>query len=266
MKIKTILPALLVLVVSICAVSPALADGIALAQTVQAGQTAEFTFELRNESAADHLYDLSVNGLPESMAVSFAQNGPLVESVSIAAQDHVQIVLRVDVPADTSVGNYTGQISAVRDDGRTVDLPLSLAVENAYALRIVSQSLNLTAFSGQEFTFDVTALNSGAAPVANASLVVDAPPKWIVQVDPASLSKLETGAEALFHVRMLVPASQAAQDQNLTLVLSSDQVTSPESPLTVRVQKSPTFFYAAGGLMILAVAGVLLYFRSKGRR
>ncbi len=266
MKIKTILPLLLVLVASIWSAIPALADGIALAQTVQAGQTAEFTFELRNDTAVEHRYDLSLSGFPENLAVSFTLNGPPVGSVSIPAQDYAQITLRVETPADTAVGRYSGQVSAVRDDGERVEVPLSLTVENIYALRIVSQSLNLTTFSGQEFTFDVNALNSGAAPVANTTVLVDAPPKWVIQVEPASLPNLDPGAEALFHVRVLVPASQSAQDQNLTLALSSDQVTSPESQLTVRVQKSPTFFYAAGGLMVLAVAGVLVYFRSKGRR
>lgn len=266
MKIKSLFPFLLVLIASAWIVSPAFADEIALAQTVQAGQTAEFTFGVRNDTADENQYTLTLTGLPEDMAVNFSLNGPLIESISVPPQDTVQVRLRVEVPADTPVGHYSGQISAVRDDGQAIGIPLSLSVENTYALNVVSQSLNLTSFSGKEFSFDVTGANSGAAPVTNVTLIVNAPPKWNVSMDPSSLSSMGPGAEAIFHVRVLVPASQAPQDQTLSLALLSDQTASPERSLTVRVQKSPTFFYAALGLMALAVGGVLIYFRSRGRR
>ena len=176
------------------------------------------------------------------------------------------MTLHIEVPAETPVGHYTGQFSAIRDDGQVLINPLGLTVENTYALQIVSQSLNLTSFSGQTFTFDITAANSGAAPLTNLALAVDAPAKWIVTSDPAVLPSLEPGAQAVIQAQVAIPASQVARDQELKLTLASDQITSPESNLTVRVQKSPTFFYVALAVMGLAIGGVFLYFRSKGRR
>lgn len=77
---------------------------------------------------------------------------------------------------------------------------------------------------------------------------------------------LEPGAETTFQASVLVPSSQVSIDQQLHLTLTSDQTSSPESSLMVRVQKSPTFIYIALGLMALAITAVVIYFRRKGRR
>jgi uncharacterized membrane protein len=174
--------------------------------------------------------------------------------------------MQVAVPVETAVAHYQAQFSATRDDGQTFFQPMTLAVENTYAVKIASQSLNVSAFSGQEFGFDVTAVNSGAAALDNLSLTVDAPAKWVIQTTPMVVPKLEQGAEMTMHVQVLIPASQVTGDKSLQLTLTSDQTTSPASSLTVRVQKSPTFLYAALGLMGLAITAVIVYFRRKGRR
>ena len=44
-------------------------------------------------------------------------------------------------------------------DGVALQIPVELAVENTYALQITSQALNLSTFSGQEFSFDVAVLS-----------------------------------------------------------------------------------------------------------
>ena len=266
MKAKLFLSSLLLALVIFLAVSPAKADGIALSQTVQASQTAVYRLEVQNDTAVDHEYSLSLDGLPNTLVASFSQGGPLVDKVLVAANGYGSLTLNVDVPTDTPVGHYTAQVNVTRDDGQTLTYPLSLTVENTYALQIVSQSTNLNAFSGQEFSFDVTVANRGAAAVTNVALAVDAPAKWIVTSDPAALPSIEPGAETTVHVRAAVPSSQVAQDQKISLSLTGDQTTSPESILTVRIQKSPTFFYAALGIIALAIAGVFIYFRSQGRR
>ncbi len=266
MKRKYLLIFFVILLGSAWIVSPARADGIALAQTVQASQMAEYQLELRNDTTASHEYSLSLTGLSEKLTASFSQGGPLLNKVAVAANSFEEFFLRIEVPADTPIGHYTAQVIATREDGLLFAFPLALNVENTYAIQIISQNLNLTTFSGQEFTFDITAMNSGAAPITNVSLSVNVPAKWITQIEPAPLSTLEPGVQAVFHCRVVVPASQVAADQTLKLVLISDQAASPESTLVVRVQKSPTFFYVALAVMGLAIGGGLLYFRLKGRR
>jgi uncharacterized membrane protein len=265
MKRFLLLTFMLLAVVGITA-QTALADGLVPAQNVQAGQTATFEIELRNETAQEHQYDLSLNGLPDMFTTTFTQGGPVISAVQVAANAAITLALRVEVPLDTPVGRYTADFSALRDDGVAVTTPITLNVENTYAIRITSQNVNVSTFSGKEFTFDATASNTGAAIVTNLALVVDAPAKWVVRVDPAAIDHLEPGNTVDFHVQVVVPASQVAIDQPITLSLTSDQTTSPNSSLMVRVQSNPNYLLPAGLIVLVAVAGVFVYFRVKGRR
>jgi uncharacterized membrane protein len=263
---RTLLSLLILLALVGWVVPIARADEMALSQTVQASQTAVYQIDLHNETAITHDYTLTLSGLPATLTTTFTQGGPLVTQIAVSANAYGLVTIQVAVPAETAVGHYTAQFSATRDDGSTLTLPVTLNVENVYAVKIISQNLNLTAFSGQSFTFAATAANSGAAAVTNLALAVDVPAKWIVQTDPVTLPSLEPGAEAAFNVTVLVPASQVSKDQELKLALTSDQTTSPDSSLMVRVQKSPTFLYVATAVMGLAILGVFVYFRRKGRR
>lgn len=266
MKYKRFLLAAIALFLGFVWAVPAYADGIILSKTVQASQTAEYSVELHNDTTSEHTYSLSVSGLPDMIAVRFTQGGPLLQEIRVPAQGYAQVFIRVDVPADTPVGRYEGQFVATRDDGIVLDIPMSLNVENTYALQIVSLPLNQNVFSGQDFSFDVTVLNSGAATVTHLALKPDAPPKWIVTVEPSVVDTLAPGDQMVFHVKVMVPASQSPGDETFKMSLSSEQTATPASTMTVRVQKSPTLFFAALGLMALAVVGVFLYFRVQGRR
>lgn len=247
-------------------VIPTWADEVTLAQTTQAGVMAQYPLEIHNETTADHTYHLAVTGLPDTLTATFTQGGPLLDGVTVPANGYGQVTLRIEVPVDTPVGHYAGQFAATRDDGETLVHPLSLNVENTYALKITGQATNANAFSGQEFTFETTAANTGAAPVTNLTLNVDAPAKWLVQLDPPQVDKLEPGQTVSIKARVLVPPSQVSIDQPLSLSLTSDQATSPVSELMVRVQKSPNFLIASGLVIALAVGGVFIYFKLKGRR
>lgn len=244
----------------------ALADEAILSQTTQAGQPAVYTLELHNETTSEHVYRLMLAGLPESMTVTFTGSGPVMESVSIAANSYGQITLHVGVPAETTVGHYTATLTATRDDNTALTLPIALNVENTYAVQITSQNVNINTFSGQEFTFEVAASNTGASPVTNLGLVVTTPARWVAQVEPNIVNQLDPGSSVTFAVRVLVPATQAAIEQNLTMMVTSDEITSAETSLPVRVQTSPNFFLYAGLVSLAALVGVFVYFRVKGRR
>lgn len=263
---RALLPIFLFIALLGWRIQTAIADEIALAQTTQAGQTATYTIELRNDTTAVHDYRLELTGLPEGMTATFTQGGPVLENVTVPANTYGQIALRINVPLDTTVGRYTATFTATRDDDAAMTLPVALNVENTYAVRITSQNVNVNTFSGQEFTFEAMASNTGTAPLTNLALTVNAPPRWIVQVEPGTVAQLEPGGNVNFTMRVLVPATQAAIDQTLTLAVNSDQANSPDASLVVRVQTSPNFFLYAGIISIMAVAGVFVYFRIKGRR
>lgn len=242
------------------------ADTIALEQTIQAGSAAQIALKLSNDTSMSHDYAFTITGFPPGVTVGFIQNGTITDSVSLAANSATTLQLRLVIAPETAVGQYVGQISADRDDGSSLIMPLVLNVENTYALQIVSQTLNATTFSGQEFTFNVTGLNSGAAVVTNATLQFDLPARWIVQVEPKLSAQVEPGTQVEYTVRITVPATQAALDQSLTFAWVSDQVTSADASLNVRVQDNPNFLPIATGVGVLAILGVFFYFRKQGRR
>jgi uncharacterized membrane protein len=249
-----------------CGIQTAAADEIVLAQTTQAGRTATYAFELRNDTAAAHDYRLALAGLTQGMLATFSAGGPPLDHLHIPATAYKQVALRIDVPAEAAVGRYAATFTAMRDDGVTIALPIALYVENTYALRVASPNVNVNTFSGREFTVEAIASNTGAAPVTNVALTVDAPARWVVQVDPGAIASLEPGGTASYRVRVLVPATEEAIDEKLTFAAAGDQASSPQASLAVRVQTRPNLFLYAGVISVLAMASVLVYFRIKGRR
>lgn len=243
-----------------------LADETALQATVAAGQRAEYRFEIRNDSNTPHDYSLTLVDLPSDMQASFTAGGPVVDTVTIDAQSYQAVFLRVDVPFEMAVGRYTATVHVQRDDEQALQVPLTLTVENTYALRISSQNININTFSGQEFQVNVTANNTGASDLNNVSLMVDAPAKWVVQVNPQSIDTLSPDETASFDVTVLVSPAQISIDQQIALVATSDQVSSPETSVQVRVQNNPNYLIYALVIVGLAVVGSVIYFRKQGRR
>jgi uncharacterized membrane protein len=267
--VKTLKQALLVLLVlgfSLLTPRQTWADQVAVSQTVQAGATALYQLEVRNETGLDHTYVPALTGLPNGLTITFSTGGSILKSVPVLAGGAVAIQASVETTTTTPVGVYAGDFIATRDDSVVVTMPVTIMVENTYALKIVSQSVNLFTFSGQSFTFDISAVNAGVGQLSNVLLKVDVPAKWIVQTEPQQVSTLEPGADVALHVQVAVPPSQIAIDQPVTLKVVSDQTSSPEGQLLVRVQKNPNYLFVAGGIMALAVVGVFVYFRVNGRR
>lgn len=242
------------------------ADSIALEQTVQAGAAGHVTLEMSNDTAVSHDYTLSLSGYPDGVTMQFVQDGTSADRVTLLPNNKSRIEIAIAVGAVTPVGRYTGQIDASRDDGASLTMPLVLNVANTYALQIISQTLNMTTFSGGEFTFNVSGMNTGAAAVTHAVLSLDLPARWIAQIDPQTSAQIDPGTQVDYSVHIIVPSTQAALDQPLTFALTSDQAVSADASLLVRVQDNPNFLPIAAGVGLLAILAVFFYFRTQGRR
>lgn len=245
---------------------PAFADTVAPAVVAEAGTTASLTFQVANETTAAHSYDLTATGLPPQANASFTEAGSVVTKVKVGAHSRVPVSLEVQVPASARLGIFEATFVARRDDSTHVEAPFTIDVESTYMLKITSASRSISTFSGREFTFDVVVTNTGAAPVANVAPAMDAPPNWAIASSPAAVPSLAPGKGAVFHLKVKVPSSQVAIDQPVKVTVTSDQVSSPASALSVRVQSNPAYLPIAGGVVLFAVLGVAVYFRRKGRR
>jgi uncharacterized membrane protein len=246
--------------------TPVWADTVRPAAIAQAGTTATLAMALVNETSAPHSYELTATGLPTGMTVTFSQSGPVVTSVKVGPQASTPVTLRVQVPADARLGSADIKFVARRDDGTSVEAPFTLDVESTYALKITSASRNVSTFSGQDFALDVAVVNNGAADATNLKPSLDMPPKWVLVSDPPAIPNLGPGKEAVFHLKVTVPASQVAIDQPVKVSVGSDQVSSPSSPVSVRVQNNPVYLPIAGGVVLIALVALVVYFRRKGRR
>ncbi|MHB1341033.1 MAG: COG1470 family protein [Coriobacteriia bacterium] len=246
--------------------TPACADTVRPAAIAQAGTTATLTLALINETSSPHSYDLTATGLPAGMSATFTQAGPVMTSVKVGAHASAPVTLQLQVPADARLGRADITFVARRDDGASVEAPFTLDVESTYALKITSASKNVSTFSGQDFALDVAVVNSGAADATNLKPSLDMPPKWVLVADPPSIPSLGPGKEAVFHLKVTVPASQVAIDQPVKVSVGSDHVSSPSSPVSVRVQNNPVYLPIAGGVVLIALVALVVYFRRKGRR
>lgn len=262
-KISVVVIAMALMGVLISGVS---ADTVTLAQTVQAGKSGQYELEIYNETSVPQVYQLTVDGFPAGVTAVFSQGGPILDKITVPANDFSIVQLKISVSADTPEGNYIGQFFAVHDDGTVITQDLALKVENQYALKIAGQTMNASAFSGQSFSVNVTAANSGSAPLSNVAVEMDVPAKWIVTTTPQKADSLGTGDTIDFKVDVLIPTSQTAIDQSVDLKITSDQTVSDTGTFSVRVQKNPNYLFASGGMVIFALGGVFVYFRRKGRR
>lgn len=256
----------LLIVAALALPAQALADSASTAAIVQAGGTAALTFDVTNETASEQSYTLTATGLPPQAAAEFTEDGTVSTAIAVPANGDLPVTMQVQVPAGTPVGTYDGGFTATRGDGSALTVPFVLAVQNTYALKITSTAQNISAFSGKDFTLDVVVSNTGAAALTNVAPAMDMPSKWVLLSDPASVPSLDPGAEAVFHLAATVPASQVAIDQPVSVSVTSDQVSSPVSDLSVRVQSNPVFLPAAAAVVVIALIAVAVYFRLKGRR
>lgn len=262
----TLKAAVTAIALTIALAVPAWADTISPAMVAQAGTTASFPVEITNQTSSVHAYTLRVEGLPKGTGCVFTANGAAVTSLTVEPGTGAPVVVHASVPAVAQLGTFEATFVARRDDGTEVKMPFAIDVESTFALKIASVSGSVSTFSGRDFSLDVTVRNAGASAVDNLAPAVDMPPKWVLLTDPSVLPSLAPGAEATFHLTVTVPASQVAIEQPVKVSVKSDQVTSPASDVKVRVQSNPVFLPFTIGLLVVALIGVVVYFRLKGRR
>lgn len=265
-RFAPVLIAVLCVVTILGAARVAKADSLSPSMAAQAGTTGSLSVDVANDTAVAHSYDVTATGLPSGMTASFVIDGPVVATVKIDAKSSAVLTLRVAIPAETTPGLFGGTVTARRDDGTMLQIPFTVAVDDRFALAVTSVTRNVTAFSGQSFTFDVTVANTGAAPVTGVTPQLEMPGKWVPAIEPAVIASVDPGKDATFHVTVTVPASQVAIKQSISVSVAADQVASPASTLEVRVQSNPAYLPAAIAVALLSVIGVAVYFKRKGRR
>ncbi len=239
--------------------------GLLMAARGVPGRPVRYGLLLANGDRAGHTYHLQVKGLPTGSAV-FLQDGAAVSQVTLKSGAAADLALQVTPPGGRSAGHYRFSALATREDGAATMLPLALQVDTAGVLRIAGAVSRLTALSGKEVEFPVTVANRGEAPAKAVKLSTALPPKWQVAVSPASVAALGPGQSVDFQVKLTIPPTQDAGNQQVQVAAESGGVASGPATVHVVVQKGTGYLLLPLILVVASILGTITYFRRQGRR
>ncbi len=244
------------------------ADKIIPTRHIRAGDNTRYFFEIVNSTAEEHTYSIKTVSPDKSIKIKVesSNNTNDVQNFLISSGKRGEVTVEVSSLPETPVGCYDGELHVKRDDGKSYSISFSLTVENPYILKTTGAPDRIDVFSGKEFSFNVTVINSGAALLHNLIFKIDAPPKWIIMSEPKILDRLDPGNNVVIKTRVIVPPSQASVIQSVPYHIECMETVSSTGTLTVKVQKSPEYLITALAVLVLAIAGTILFFKKKGRR
>ncbi|MCC7347985.1 MAG: hypothetical protein IT538_11360, partial [Variibacter sp.] len=97
------------------------------AVTVRPGTTSTISLRLQNYALPPERLSLKVDGVPAGWTVTLLGGGQPVAAAMPATNSSVSLQLRLEVPADASMGTQTLTVSA-EGGGQTVSLPVAVAL------------------------------------------------------------------------------------------------------------------------------------------
>lgn len=233
---------------------------------VSSTNEAFFKLLIKNDDSKPHSYVLSYGPVPDGLQAYFALDGKIATKIEVKAQESAIVSFMVKMPDKTPAGTTAIDTQAIRDDGQVFMLPVSVTVNHDYSLIITNRLNGLSAITGQDLSFDVSVINNGRKNLDNIKLSVDLPYKWMLQgTNPEKLS-LKPGESGTYKVKVSIPPSQVSGNNTLKVSAASDSTASPKVDIPVAVQNNPNYLFWVIGILVLAGAGTLLYFRKHGRR
>lgn len=269
LKVVTLLFSMLALLYSSSiSISAQLADRSILTVNEIASPANEASFKLliRNDDSSPHKFQLKYGPVPGVQQAYFTANGKSATQVEVNAQDSTEVIFSVKMLGNSMAGTTAIDIQANRDDGKVFILPVSVTVSHDYSLIITNRINNLSVVTGQELSFDISVSNNGNKSLDNIKLSLDLPYKWLLKgTNPEKLS-LKSGEIATCKVRVSVPPSQVSGNSTIKISAVSDNTASPKVEIPVSVHNNPNYLFWVIGIIVLAGAGTLLFFRKHGRR
>lgn len=234
--------------------------------TVSFTNEASFKILIKNDDSKAHSYKLKYESSENGVQAYFALDGKITTEVEVKALDSAIMDFKVKMPDTSQAGAAIINTQAIRDDGQVFNLPVSVTVNHDYSMLITSRLNGLSAITGQDVSFDVSVTNNGRKNLDNIKLSLDLPYKWILKdTNPQRLS-LKPGENGSYKVKISIPPSQVSGNSTIKVSAVSDNTVSPKVEIPVSVQNNPNYLIWVIGILVLAGAGTLIYFRKYGRR
>nr|WP_166240745.1 NEW3 domain-containing protein [Paenibacillus turpanensis] len=230
-----------------------------------ASSSFSFSANLRNRTADKQVYALTAEA-PRGWAVTFAEGGQKVTSVSVDASGSKTVSIDAKPPENVTAGSYKIPVAAT-SGGTSAKLELEVVITGTYevALSTPQGVLSTDVTAGGERKLELVVANKGSSDLTDLELSSTLPSDWEATFEPRRIAKLEPGKSASVQVSLKSSDKAIAGDYASVFSVRSPEA-SDDAEFRVTVKTSVLWGFT-GILVIAAVVGGIYYlFRKYGRR
>jgi uncharacterized membrane protein len=221
---------------------------------------------IENSDSTPHSYKLLLDNLPEGFKSIFTADGVALEELNVPAASEKIIELHVDVPPEPTQGNYKLIFSGTREDGQKTTMPISITINNNFAVKIASQIKTLQTLNGKDINFDIAVLNTGNKELKDLSLTTSLPYKWTIESIAPEKVSIAPGKSAVYKVNIFIPPTQAAINTEIKIKATNQEAQSQEVSIPVTVTANTDYAWLIIVFVVIAAVATIIYFRKHGRR
>lgn len=234
-------------------------------QKGSASTTFSYSTTIQNNTAEEQNYSLTAS-VPKGWTSAFSADGTQVAAVTVPARSSQNLTVNITPSAETEAGEYTIPVSAISaTENLSGELKLTITGNYQLSLSTPSSRLSFDATANKQSAVTVSVTNSGNIDLQNINLSSTAPTGWTVEYSESSIPALEAGATKELTV-YVTPAEDALSGDYALSLTAKNAEASSSAAFRVTV-KTETKWGIVGGLIILAVLGVLAFcFKKFGRR
>ena len=231
-----------------------------------AGETAEFSVTLQNDTPADLQFELSASG-PQGWQVE-ARPASEEGATTLAgdAGSSENITVEATSPPNAAAGEYPITVTATAE-GHEISTDLVVAVVGSYSMDLstADQRLNAEVTVGSSSDLTLLVVNTGTAPLNGVSLSATPPSGWEVTFDQETLQPIPPGETAAV-TATITPSEQAVAGDYIITFSASGEEADDEIEVRTTVNPSPVWGFLGVGLIVLTLVGLAWVFRRFGRR
>jgi uncharacterized repeat protein (TIGR01451 family) len=230
------------------------------------GSAVTFSLTLRNDTATEQTFTLSVPDAPDGWTVTATPPEAQAASFKVAAGDTSTVSVSATSPDSATAGDYVFTVVASAGNvGAQGQLGVTLSGNESVSLRSSTGILNTDVNAGSSTNYSVDIVNTGSAALTNITFSDTPPTGWKVTYTPATLASLAPKAMQTVIAAIQPPADAVAGDYQVTLSVTAGTATD-QVLVRTQVQTSTIWGVVGIGLIALVVLGLLVVFRQYGRR
>lgn len=228
--------------------------------------TYSFNLTLDNGSPQDIEFGLSAEAAP-GWAVEVRPNSEArASTVTVEGGRSAALTVEVD-PPDTAEGGVYPIVVRADGAGQTVTAELIVEITGTFGLEMTTTSgvLNTEVSAGSTTSVEIALTNTGTAPLVGIDLNAVPPRGWEASFDREMIETLPPG-ESVVVVATVTPAEDAINGDYVVSFSASVAETRADMDVRTTVTTSEVWGLVGIGVILAALVGLSLVFRTYGRR